>query len=174
MLNNQKGAAHYLLAVLLAVGVTIWALTPKSPSPTSRQSNINAPQPAQPDLETTSTENYISRPVDKRLEEAEYILYSAVQAQSRLLKVKADMILLAWDTLSPKEQQALITSFSREFQRSREITDKFIEEFGSPRWLAMEDSRKRAKIGELLKSLSVSNEDIAGFAKLLTTLKGPR
>lgn len=165
MLNNNKGVIH-IVGILFILMLAVMLVHYFNAQTRGTQQPIPQGTAPQGQEETQiDTQSYVSRPENTRLRAAENAIYSAVDIQAKLLRLKADAVLIAWDTLEEKDQQRILKNFTREIREQQAQTNRFLDEFGSPGWIAMENNKKKVKVEELLKSITAQQGDLMKFVK---------
>ena len=182
---SQRGNIHIaVIMMFVVIGIIVLSLMNRNnskrddhrPSPLEPMPYSNGMTPSEGvnpflmDNQQVDAEHYVIRHVDPRLQQAENIIYSAVNTESKLLKLKADAILVAWDTIDQNDQDVIIRDFSKEIDSHRAETAKFLAEFDTQRWYAMVKPDKKKQVEDLLKSIVSKQMDMMKFTEMLKNM----
>jgi len=150
---NSRGVVHIATIVMVfIIGIILQYIfqLPKTPTHVDKKGNDT---PSQIENSTSS-----GRKHNKALDNVERIMFTAIDQQNKLLKIKAHLILLALESVDDNTRNSLIDGFANDMLKEQPIVKRLVEEFNTNKWDEYELDERRGQIDGLLKTL-VSQED---------------
>ncbi len=168
-LKKEKGHVHIFALILVVILILLFApplfrlLTSHQP----QQPSVEYITGFEPDL-TKFDNEYHSDPVR---ENAEKMINAAIDQQARLMRLKAEAIFIAWDSLDNNNRKKLLSGITGDVNKQYDTVSRFLEEFNTAGWSDLSSSDQQYKIDELVKSICIQQDTLSNFVKVMNKQK---